>query len=108
MICCGYLLESPQQGDSNRLPQHMILLRNYHFYRFNTNPRFPPFLLYVKCKSGVTFVQRCFSDNRKNETQHSVRIFHSKRVRNFVIVRLLYFSLLVGGDAGVRQHLAMV
>ena len=29
-------------GDSNWSPQHMILLRNYHFYRFNTNPKFRP------------------------------------------------------------------
>ena len=24
-ICCGYLLESPQRGDSNIYPQHMFL-----------------------------------------------------------------------------------
>ena len=24
-ICCGYLLESPQRGDSNKYPQHMFL-----------------------------------------------------------------------------------
>ena len=43
----------------------MILWRNienYHFDHFDTNPRFPPFLLYVRWKSGVTFVQRCFRD----------------------------------------------
>ena len=27
IICCGDLLESPRGGDSNRLPQHMILRR---------------------------------------------------------------------------------
>ena len=32
------------------------------FYRLNTIPRFPPFLLYVRFKSGVTFVRRCFRD----------------------------------------------
>ena len=31
-------------------------------YGFNTNPRFPLLLLYVRCKSRVTFVQRCFRD----------------------------------------------
>ena len=36
------------------------------FYRFNTNPRFPPFLLYVRCKSGVSFVRRCFRDVDRN------------------------------------------
>ena len=24
-ICCGYLLESPPRGDSNKYPQHMFL-----------------------------------------------------------------------------------
>ena len=42
----------------------MILWRNFHFLSFNTNPRFPPFLLYVRCKSGVTFVRRCFRDEQ--------------------------------------------
>ena len=32
------------------------------FFIFNTNPRFPPFLLYVRCKSGVTFIRRRFRD----------------------------------------------
>ena len=33
------------------------------FVIFNTNPRFPPFLLYVRCKSGVTFIRRRFRDD---------------------------------------------
>ena len=32
------------------------------FFIFNTNPRFPPFLLNVRCKSGVTFIQRSLRD----------------------------------------------
>ena len=43
----------------------MILWRSieiFHFFHFNSNPRFPPFLLYVRWKSGVTFVRRCFRD----------------------------------------------
>ena len=32
------------------------------FYHFDSNPRFPPFLLYVRCKFGITFVRRCFRD----------------------------------------------
>ena len=36
------------------------------FYHFDTNPRFPPFLLYVRWKSGVTFVRRCFRDAMKS------------------------------------------
>ena len=33
-----------------------------HFYHFDSDPRFLPFLLYVRWKSGVTFVRRCFRD----------------------------------------------
>ena len=43
----------------------MMLCRNikiFHFYHFDSDPRFPPFLLYVRWKSGVTFVRRCFRD----------------------------------------------
>ena len=45
IICCGYLLESPPRGDSNRSPQHMIYGDISIFLSFNTNPRFPLFLL---------------------------------------------------------------
>ena len=43
----------------------MILWRNtenYPFLSFDSDPRFPPILLYVRWKSGVTFVRRCFRD----------------------------------------------
>ena len=43
----------------------MILWRNieiFTFYHFDFDPRFPPFLLYSRWKSGVTFVRRCFRD----------------------------------------------
>ena len=33
-----------------------------HFYHFDSDPGFPSFLLYVRWKSGVTFVRRCFRD----------------------------------------------
>ena len=35
------------------------------FYHFDSDPRFPPFLLYVRWKSGVTFVRRCFRDGAR-------------------------------------------
>ena len=43
----------------------MILWRNIEtnpFKLFRFGPRFSPFLLYVRWKSGVTFVRRCFRD----------------------------------------------
>ena len=62
IICCGYLLESPPRGDSNRSPQYMFEWRNFHFFSFTTNLRFPQFVLSARCESGVTFVWRCFRD----------------------------------------------
>ena len=38
------------------------ILKILHFYHFDSDPRFPPFLLYVRWKSGDTFVRRCFRD----------------------------------------------
>ena len=38
----------------------------FTFYHFDFDPRFPPFLLYVRWKSGVTFVRRCFHDDGKS------------------------------------------
>ena len=37
-------------------------LKIIHFHHFDSDPRFPPFLLYVRWKSGVTFVRKCFRD----------------------------------------------
>ena len=37
-------------------------MRIIHFYHFDSDPRFLPFLLYVRWKSGVTFVRSCFRD----------------------------------------------
>ena len=38
------------------------ILKIINFYHFDSDPRFPQFLLYVRWKSGVTFVRRCFRD----------------------------------------------
>ena len=40
------------------------ILKIILFYHFDPDPRFPPFLLYVRWKSGVTFVRRCFRDDK--------------------------------------------
>ena len=48
----------------------MILWRNiekYHFYHFDSDPRFPQFLVYVRWKSRVNFVRRCFRDDQPSE-----------------------------------------
>ena len=48
---------------------NMILCRNIEsnlFLLFRFRPRFPLFSLYVRWKSGVTFVRRCFRDDCVN------------------------------------------
>ena len=45
------------------------------FYHFHSNPRFSLFLLYVRCKSGVTFVRKCFRDT--NQIPHSYHLDES-------------------------------
>ena len=42
-ICCGYLLESPHRGDSNKYPQHMFL----GVYSQKASLLLPFILLYV-------------------------------------------------------------
>ena len=44
------------------------ILKIIHFYHFDSDPRFPQSLLYVRWKSGVTFVQRCFRDESVVDT----------------------------------------
>ena len=41
------------------------------FINFDSDPRFSPFLLYVRRKSGVNFVRRCFRDDCKSELKMS-------------------------------------
>ena len=38
------------------------ILKIIYFYHFDSDPRFLPFLLYLRWKSGVNFVRRCFRD----------------------------------------------
>ena len=49
----------------------------FTLYHFDSEPRFPPFLLNVRLKSGVTFVRRCFLDGglnceRRSEIQKKI------------------------------------
>ena len=50
----------------------------FTFYHFDSDPRFPLFLLYVtgyvRWKSGVSFVRRCFRD----EYQRTKLCLHNK------------------------------
>ena len=73
----------------------MILWRNYHFLSFYTNPRFPPFLLYVMCKSGVTFVRRCFRDGKnehRNGFSRKTKAQSSLTVTIFIFLMFLFLT----------------
>ena len=48
-------------------------MKIFHFYHIDSDLRFPPFLLYARWKSGVTFVRRCFLD--ANRPLLSLRLF---------------------------------
>ena len=58
------------------------ILKIINFYHFDSDPRFPPFLLYVRWKSGVTFVWRCFRDE-----------LISNKLIHFVILDVCNFGL---------------
>ena len=65
------------------------ILEIIRFYHFDFEPRFSPFLLYVRLKYVVTFVRRCFRDvllcelgtlrhgcaGRINKTVHRARLY---------------------------------
>ena len=40
-------------------------IENYPSYHFDSDPKFPQLVLYVRWKSGVIFVRRCFCDVKK-------------------------------------------
>ena len=57
------------------------------FFHFDTNPRFPPFLLYVRWKSGVTFLRRCFRDGVRGGLNNigvlalkAIQLFHGAMI----------------------------
>ena len=53
------------------------ILKIIHFYHFDSDPRFPRFLLlYVRWKSGITFVRRCFRDGKLDPLEPQ---FHMRR-----------------------------
>ena len=67
----------------------MILWRNINFspfYHFDSDPRFPPFLLYVRWKSGVTFVRRCFRDEVETDGSIDLNALHLLNVCIEVII----------------------
>ena len=72
----------------------------FTFSQFDSDPRFPLFLLYVRWKSGVTFVRRCFRDDRY---QPSVTVLEQDYENMYTPVQS---SLTVGkwGVGGSHLH----
>ena len=63
------------------------------FFIFNTNSRFPPFLLYLRCKSGVTFLRRSFRDEMDIDLHNTkpacIVIFPTQSTRHNIRVCIL-------------------
>ena len=64
------------------------------FFIFNTNPRFPPFLLYVRCKSGVIFIRRSFRDALGIQAAHVRHILSWRLGHENISVAILPLSLI--------------
>ena len=74
--------------------------RNFSlFNQFDSDPRFPIFLLYVRLKSGVTFVMRCFRDDGY---QPSVSVLEQDYGKMYIPVQC---SFTVGKWGVVWSHL---
>ena len=59
-IDCGYSLEPPRRGGSNKYPQSMFLSRNKKIV--SVSPCKPPFY-YIKVRfKGIKIIQACFRD----------------------------------------------
>ena len=56
------LIKISQKTNIQNILFYGEISKNINFYHFYSNPRFPPLLRYVRCKSGVTFVRRRFRD----------------------------------------------
>ena len=54
--------------------QHRNIEKKAIIMLINTYPRFPPFLLYFRCKLGVTFARRCFHDDWIGATPKSTQM----------------------------------
>ena len=88
MICRGCVLESLRRGDPYTFLQHNfygIILKIITFYHIDSNPRFRQFLLYVRCKSGVTFVRICFRDVTSKSTFNKIEPHLDKHYANMPV-----------------------
>ena len=61
-------------------------------------PRFPPFLLYVRWKSGVTFVRRCFRDDKQCTYLYASAIASESGWTSFIVLTF-FISIIYGGLA---------
>ena len=66
-----------------------------HFYHFDSDPRFHPILLYVRWKSWVTFVRRCFRDGTNGKeffSMYPIRYNQTLKIRlTYAYVAILNF-----------------
>ena len=79
-IDCGYTLEPPQQGGSNKYPQSMFWSKNKKKYVYSSKPHF--FYIKVGCK-GVFITQTCYPDVYSCTPDKAIR--YLAKVRNFYL-----------------------
>ena len=87
-------------------------------YHFDINLSFPPFLLYFRCKSGVTFVRKCFRDAPNDSCLKQyislINIIYCKfygckivniQMTNCVFVFFMLFTTLIAGfKTGIQMQ----
>ena len=79
-IDCGYLLEPPRRGGSNKYPQSMLLIRNK---KNNVYPCKPQFYCIKVGYEGVKSILVCFRDEYRN-FKDMMLIFRSLYARKYL------------------------
>ena len=85
-IDCGYSLEQPRRGGSNKYPQSMFLGRNKKNNVYPCKPQF----YYIKVGfKGVNIIYACFRDALTEQHLIKYYIAHSDSPQNSLVTRLL-------------------
>ena len=71
-------------------------MKIFAFFQFDTNPRFPPFLQYVRCKFRVTFVRRRFRDGYHDVNMLLQNICVLQNTVNFISACERVLTIFVG------------
>ena len=81
-----FIAQSLSCSPFHRLEMTEILLKGRKTLTHPT-PGFPHFLLYVRCKSGVTFIRRSFRDDFSMQNPYSNTFLNVKFSRRWLFVK---------------------